>query len=96
MCDQHEPETIKSSYPGPLPVRLLCGLLVGFIRFYQRYISFIIGPVCRFEPSCSNYALQALKKRGLHIAIPLILWRVLRCNPLCKGGFDPVPEKLKK
>ena len=66
-------------------------VLIAWIRFYQRYISFLIGPACRFHPSCSNYAIEALRKKKIHVALILIFWRILRCQPLCKGGFDPVP-----
>ena len=50
------------------------------------------GAVCKFEPSCSNYAKEALKTLPLRLAIIKIIWRVLRCNPLSKGGFDPVSK----
>jgi len=50
------------------------------------------GAVCKFEPSCSNYAREAVKTLPLHLAIIKIIWRVLRCNPLSKGGFDPVSK----
>ena len=48
------------------------------------------GAVCKFEPSCSNYAREAVKTLPFHIAAVKIVWRVLRCNPFSKGGFDPV------
>ena len=51
------------------------------------------GAVCKFEPCCSNYAKEALKTLPLHLAIIKIIWRVLRCNPLSKGGFDPVSKE---
>ena len=73
-------------------------LLVLPVKAYRKYVSPAKGtPVCRFVPTCSEYALIALERWGAVIGILLILWRVLRCNPFCKGGFDPVPErKVKK
>jgi putative membrane protein insertion efficiency factor len=66
------------------------------IRFYRKFISPLKPPCCRFVPTCSEYALQALAEWGVICGLALSLWRVLRCNPFCKGGYDPVPEnKLK-
>lgn len=62
-----------------------------FIRLYQWTISPLLGPVCRFTPSCSNYALQALHKHGACKGSWLALKRVCRCNPLFLGGSDEVP-----
>ncbi|MCX7963656.1 MAG: membrane protein insertion efficiency factor YidD [Candidatus Sumerlaea chitinivorans] len=62
------------------------------IRLYQRLISPVLPPSCRFYPTCSNYALEALQTHGLFRALGLIVWRLARCQPLCKGGYDPVPE----
>ncbi len=66
-------------------------LLVGFIRSYQ----FTLGPLmpmsCRFEPSCSRYALEAVSKHGPWRGFALAALRILRCNPLNAGGYDPVP-----
>lgn len=61
------------------------------IRFYRRYLSGLKGaPTCRFAPTCSEYALEAIEKRGALIGTLKALWRILRCNPLCRGGYDPV------
>ena len=60
------------------------------IRFYQRAISPLKGPTCRFVPSCSDYAVDAIQKRGVIVGIAKTAWRILRCNPLCRGGYDPV------
>ena len=67
--------------------------LIGAIRFYQKRISPLKTPCCRFTPTCSAYAIEAITKRGPIIGTGLAIWRVLRCNPLCKGGYDPVPDK---
>ena len=50
-------------------------------------------PCCRFTPSCSAYALEAFQKRGFFVGFALTVWRILRCNPFCMSGYDPVPEK---
>ncbi|MBR3747770.1 MAG: membrane protein insertion efficiency factor YidD [Selenomonadaceae bacterium] len=65
--------------------------LIALIKFYQRWLSPLKTPCCRFVPTCSNYALDALKKYGWARGSFLTLWRILRCNPFCKGGYDPVP-----
>jgi uncharacterized protein len=65
--------------------------LLALIRFYRRSISPARPPCCRFVPTCSQYALEAIEKHGALRGTALTLWRLLRCNPLCKGGYDPVP-----
>ncbi len=66
-------------------------LLIQPIRFYQRYISPLTPPTCRFTPSCSNYAIQAIRKHGPFKGLALAVWRILRCNPWGGSGYDPVP-----
>lgn len=61
------------------------------IRFYRRFLSPLFPPVCRFHPSCSAYGLEAFQKHNFFRAMWLTCWRILRCNPLNAGGFDPVP-----
>lgn len=61
------------------------------IKFYQKYISSLTGPHCRFTPTCSQYAYMAYEKYGFFKASYLTIKRILRCNPLCKGGYDPLP-----
>lgn len=51
------------------------------------------GPTCRFLPTCSEYALDAVKQRGIVVGGALAAWRVARCHPFCKGGYDPVPAR---
>ncbi len=63
------------------------------IKLYQLIISPMLGPKCRFEPSCSNYAVSALKTHGLIIGSWLSIKRILKCHPFNPGGYDPVPEK---
>ncbi len=68
----------------------LIWLLTGMIRLYQYTISPMLPPTCRFYPTCSEYMIQAVKKKGLLKGMLMGIWRVLRCNPFCKGGYDPV------
>ncbi|MGE5454427.1 MAG: membrane protein insertion efficiency factor YidD [Methylocystaceae bacterium] len=62
----------------------------ALIRLYQ-IITINTPPSCRYYPSCSNYALEALEKHGLIKGCYLAVWRILRCNPWSQGGYDPVP-----
>lgn len=69
-------------------------LCIWLIRFYRKCLSPLKKkPCCRFVPSCSAYAIEAFQKRGFFVGMILSVWRILRCNPLCAGGYDPVPEK---
>jgi hypothetical protein len=68
---------------------LLVAVLVGLIRLYQRVISPVLGPRCRFVPTCSCYAVECLKKYGVIRGLPRAAWRVCRCHPLGKPGYDP-------
>ncbi len=61
------------------------------IRGYQRAISPLLPPACRFVPTCSDYGYQAIEKYGIMRGGAMAIWRVLRCNPFGKGGYDPVP-----
>lgn len=69
-------------------------ILLGMIRFYQIYISPYKGTKCPYFPSCSGYGAEAIKKHGALIGSVLTAWRILRCNPFSKGGYDPVPDKI--
>lgn len=62
-----------------------------FIRGYQKAISPLLPPACRFIPTCSDYGYQAIEKYGILRGGAMAAWRVLRCNPFGKGGYDPVP-----
>lgn len=70
--------------------RLLADLAVGLIRVYQRLISPLLGPRCRFRPTCSEYTVQALRKYGLVKGLWLGLRRIARCHPWNPGGYDPL------
>lgn len=75
-------------------MRKLC---IKLIKFYQSKISPNSNPRCRFRPSCSNYGLECFKKFGFFKASFLTIYRIIRCNPLSKGGYDPVPlTKIEK
>jgi len=66
-------------------------IIIIMIKFYQKYISPMkVRPTCRFYPTCSTYCLQAYQKYGFFKGTYLSVWRVLRCNPFCKGGYDPL------
>ncbi|AJQ96266.1 membrane protein insertion efficiency factor YidD [Gynuella sunshinyii] len=67
-------------------------LLTGLIKFYQWFISPVLGPRCRFYPTCSNYALEAIKKHGALHGSWLAIKRIGKCHPWHPGGIDPVPE----
>lgn len=68
-------------------------LLLGIIRFYRKYISPMTPPTCKYIPTCSEYGLEAVERFGALKGGALTVWRILRCNPWSKGGYDPVPEK---
>jgi putative membrane protein insertion efficiency factor len=68
-------------------MRRLCLAIIGF---YQRWISPCLPPACRFEPTCSRYAWEAIHRHGMVIGIAKALARLLRCHPLHPGGYDPV------
>ena len=63
---------------------------MALIKGYKRFVSPMLPPSCRFTPSCSLYTLQAIEKYGLPKGILMGTWRILRCHPFSKGGFDPV------
>ncbi|MCH9639965.1 MAG: membrane protein insertion efficiency factor YidD [Nitrosomonas sp.] len=66
-------------------------LVISLIKLYQYCISPLLAPSCRFSPTCSQYACEALAKHGFLRGMRLSIWRILRCNPWGKGGYEPVP-----
>ena len=68
-------------------------LFIAPIRLYQRVISPLLPPRCKYYPSCSQYAVEAIRVHGVGRGLLLGAWRLLRCNPLSDGGLDPVPPK---
>ncbi|MBR2294646.1 MAG: membrane protein insertion efficiency factor YidD [Clostridiales bacterium] len=68
----------------------MASLLIRLIRFYQKNISPHIGDHCKYRPTCSEYMIGCLEKYGVIRGLPRGIWRILRCNPFSKGGYDPV------
>jgi len=69
-------------------------VLVRLIDGYRRFVSPLLPPLCRFEPSCSAYGREAILRHGALKGSLLAAWRILRCNPFCRGGrYDPVPPR---
>ncbi|MCR5388097.1 MAG: membrane protein insertion efficiency factor YidD [Lachnospiraceae bacterium] len=71
-------------------------LLLAIIRIYQKGVSPYKGYQCPYYPSCSRYGLEAIELHGAFYGTFLALWRILRCNPFSHGGYDPVPDEIKK
>ncbi|MCQ2534734.1 MAG: membrane protein insertion efficiency factor YidD [Clostridia bacterium] len=69
---------------------MVASFLIKLVRLYQKYISPLSGPCCKYSPTCSQYMIDALKKYGVLRGLPMGIWRILRCNPFSKGGYDPV------
>ena len=63
--------------------------IIGVVRLYQVTLSPLVGRQCRFQPTCSNYTIEAIQKYGAIRGTLKGAWRIVRCNPLCRGGFDP-------
>jgi uncharacterized protein len=70
---------------------MLARILILMIRFYQKAISPLLPPACRFYPTCSAYGLESIRRYGAARGCWLTLKRLLRCHPFCRGGYDPVP-----
>jgi putative membrane protein insertion efficiency factor len=68
---------------------------IGLIKLYQSALSPMLGPTCRFHPSCSYYAIDAITEHGFIKGSWLSLRRILKCHPLNDGGYDPVPKKIE-
>jgi putative membrane protein insertion efficiency factor len=69
--------------------------LLLLVRFYITFLSPFFGGACKFHPSCSNYAAEAIARHGAARGTKLALYRLLRCNPFTRGGFDPVPDVVQ-
>lgn len=70
---------------------LIKKIIISIVKLYRKYISPLKKPCCRFTPTCSQYAIEAIEKYGVLKGLYLSVKRILRCNPFCKGGYDPVP-----
>ncbi len=73
-------------------LKIAQGGILLLIKIYQHTLSLLIGPSCRFTPSCSSYALLSIERFGIIRGIGLTIRRVIRCHPFHPGGYDPVPE----
>ena len=71
-------------------------VFIAPIEFYRKHISPAKPPCCKYYPTCSGYAIQAIDEWGVVRGLGLASWRILRCNPLSRGGFDPVPVNKKR
>lgn len=71
-------------------------VILALIRFYRRHISPHLPPMCRYYPTCSCYAIEAIETHGALKGSLMAAWRILRCNPFSQGGYDPVPPKREK
>ncbi len=71
-------------------------LFIGLIKLYQYIVSPVLGPRCRFHPTCSNYAVEAINQYGVLKGGYLSVRRIIKCHPLNEGGYDPVPTKQDK
>lgn len=89
-------EDSRLNFPQKSPIRLVAmaiqGLLVGLIRCYRYVISPVLGPRCRFVPSCSDYAIEAVQQFGIRRGGLMVARRLTRCHPWGGSGFDPVPD----
>jgi len=74
-------------------------VLLAILAFYQRWLSPVLHSLspggCRFVPTCSEYAAGAIATHGVVRGVALAIWRILRCNPFCSGGLDPVPPRAQ-
>ena len=71
-------------------------IFIFLIKCYKKFISPLFPATCRFTPTCSSYAIEALQVHGVIKGLYLSVKRILRCNPFCDGGYDPVPPKISK
>lgn len=70
----------------------LRGIVTAPLRLYRRYLSPLKPPMCRFAPTCSQYAIEAIEAHGIVRGSGLAIWRILRCQPFARAGYDPVPS----
>lgn len=70
-------------------------IAIALVKFYRKFISPLKRPCCRFNPTCSQYAIEAFTEWGFIRGLALTLRRIIRCNPFCRGGDDPVPKRKK-
>jgi len=74
-------------------VSVLRSIATAPLRFYRRFLSPLKPPMCRFSPTCSQYAIEAVEAHGVVRGGGLAIWRILRCQPFARAGYDPVPPR---
>ena len=84
---------MRTAFIGQIEIQA-SRLLIAMVRAYRYWLKPWLGNACRFEPTCSAYALQALQDHGAAKGTALAAGRLLRCHPWCAGGLDPVPQRL--
>lgn len=72
---------------------LIARALIALVRLYQITISPLLGRRCRFHPNCSAYMIEAIEKKGAVVGVAKGIWRIMRCQPFCAGGYDPVEKE---
>lgn len=70
-------------------------IAIALVKLYRKLISPLKRPCCRFTPTCSQYAIEAFSEWGFIRGLGLTIWRILRCNPFCRGGSDPVTKRKR-
>jgi putative membrane protein insertion efficiency factor len=95
MCDCNKNHSLSLTKQSQKKQNVLVKSSLGLIRFYQYFFSPRLGYVCRFFPSCSVYATEALVVHGFFKGVFLIIKRLMKCHPFHRGGFDPVPTKTR-
>ncbi|ADW18769.1 protein of unknown function DUF37 [Desulfobulbus propionicus DSM 2032] len=88
--DDHHPSSSSEGKSGRSWRKAPAMCLIALFRGYQLLLSPLFPPVCRFIPSCSQYAIEAVRKHGVFRGTLMAIWRILRCHPFSRGGYDPV------
>ena len=87
MCEPEKPKTVLTR-----PTTIAGRALIGLVKLYRIAVSPWLGANCRYLPTCSSYAIEAINLHGALKGSALSVWRLLRCHPFAKGGYDPVPN----
>lgn len=95
MATSHSSESKRDNSKQIEKPSVIAHILLGLIRFYRYFISPMLAPRCRFNPTCSRYALEAIQIHGAFKGTYLSVKRIAKCHPLHEGGDDPVPPKSK-